>query len=118
MSLHRRVLAYVAGAALASCALTVLVGTALVRHQISTQRVTAEPLTDGLLELEGEQLRAIELGHTDTDGTSALHVPCTGLVVAGDAVYGDVNLYLAARCPPVSIFWRQTGPYGAGEVSR
>ena len=63
--------------------------------QISGQRVTAEPLTDGLLELEGEQLRVIELGHTDTDGTSALHVPSTGLVVAGDAVYGDVNLYLA-----------------------
>lgn len=62
--------------------------------QISGQRVTAEPLTDDLLELEGEQLRAIELRHTDTDGTSALHVPSIGLVVAGDAVYGDVNLYL------------------------
>jgi glyoxylase-like metal-dependent hydrolase (beta-lactamase superfamily II) len=62
--------------------------------QISGQRVTAEPLTDDLLELEGEQLRAIELRHTDTDGTSALHVPSIGLVVAGDAVYGDVNLFL------------------------
>jgi glyoxylase-like metal-dependent hydrolase (beta-lactamase superfamily II) len=62
--------------------------------QISGERVTAEPLTDDLLELEGEQLRAIELRHTDTDGTSALHVPSIGLVVAGDAVYGDVNLYL------------------------
>ena len=62
--------------------------------QISGQHVTAEPLTDGLIELEGEQLHAIELGHTDTDGTSALHVPSTGLVVAGDAVYGDVHQYL------------------------
>ena len=62
--------------------------------QISGQHVTAEPLTDGLIELEGEQLHAIELGHTDTDGTSALHVPSTGLVVAGDAVYGEVHLYL------------------------
>ena len=63
--------------------------------QISGQHVTAEPLTDGLLELEGQQLRAIELGHTDTDDTSALHVPSIGLVVAGDAVYGDVHLYLS-----------------------
>ena len=62
--------------------------------QISDHHVTAEPLIDGLLELEGEELHAIELGHTDTDGTSALHVPSTGLVVAGDAVYGDVHLYL------------------------
>jgi glyoxylase-like metal-dependent hydrolase (beta-lactamase superfamily II) len=63
--------------------------------QISGHRVSAEPVTGGLLELEGEQLRVIELGHTDTDGTSALHVPSTGLVVAGDGIYGDVNLYLA-----------------------
>jgi glyoxylase-like metal-dependent hydrolase (beta-lactamase superfamily II) len=63
--------------------------------QISVQRVTAEPLADGVLDLEGQQLRAIELGHTDTDGTSALYVPSSGLVVAGDAVYGDVHLYLA-----------------------
>jgi len=41
MTLRRRVLAYVAIAALASCALTVLVGAALVRHRIATQRMTA-----------------------------------------------------------------------------
>ncbi len=62
--------------------------------QISDQQVTAEPLIDGVLEVEGQQLHAIELGHTDTDGTSALHVPSIGLVAAGDAVYGDVHLYL------------------------
>jgi glyoxylase-like metal-dependent hydrolase (beta-lactamase superfamily II) len=46
--------------------------------QISIQQVTAEPLTDGLIELEGEQLRAIELGHTDTDGTSGAMVKTCG----------------------------------------
>ena len=52
--------------------------------QISGQHVTAEPLTDGLLELEGQQLRAIEeLGHTDTDGTNVLHVPSIGPGVVG-----------------------------------
>lgn len=62
--------------------------------QISDRHVVAQPLT-GDIELEGERLRAIELGHTDTDATSALHVPSIGLVVAGDAVYGDVHLYMA-----------------------
>ncbi|WP_328854060.1 MBL fold metallo-hydrolase [Microbispora hainanensis] len=62
--------------------------------QISDRRVVARPLT-GDIELEGERLHAIELGHTDTDATSALHVPSIGLVVAGDAVYGDVHLYMA-----------------------
>ncbi|POX58104.1 MBL fold metallo-hydrolase [Streptomyces sp. Ru62] len=63
--------------------------------QISGERVRPEPLGDGVIELEDEELRAIELGHSDTDGSSALHVPSIGLVVAGDAVYGDVHLYLA-----------------------
>jgi glyoxylase-like metal-dependent hydrolase (beta-lactamase superfamily II) len=64
--------------------------------QISETHLLAEPLGDGdVIELEGEQLHAIELGHADTDGSSALHVPSIGLVVAGDAVYGDVHLYLA-----------------------
>lgn len=62
--------------------------------QISDRHVVAEPLADGVLDLEGEQLRGIELGHTDTDGTSALHVPSIGLAVAGDSVYGHVHLYM------------------------
>jgi glyoxylase-like metal-dependent hydrolase (beta-lactamase superfamily II) len=64
--------------------------------QISQTHLIAQPLSgDLVIELEGEQLRAIELGHADTDGSAALHVPSIGLVVAGDAVYGDVHLYLA-----------------------
>ncbi|MFE5812944.1 MBL fold metallo-hydrolase [Streptomyces sp. NPDC056479] len=63
--------------------------------QISGRQVPAEPLPDGLIDLEGHQLHAVELGHTDTDGTSALSVPSIGLVVAGDAVCGDIYLCLA-----------------------
>ena len=37
----------------------------------------------------------MELGHTDTDHTTCLNVPSVGLVVAGDAAYNDVHLYLA-----------------------
>jgi glyoxylase-like metal-dependent hydrolase (beta-lactamase superfamily II) len=36
----------------------------------------------------------IEVGHTDTDATTILHVPQIGLLVAGDAVYNGVHLYL------------------------
>ena len=36
----------------------------------------------------------MELGHTDTDYTTCLNVPSIGLVVAGDAAYNDVHLYL------------------------
>ncbi len=45
-------------------------------------------------ELEGHRLIPVEVGHTDTDETTVLHVPSIDLVVAGDAVYNGVHLYL------------------------
>jgi glyoxylase-like metal-dependent hydrolase (beta-lactamase superfamily II) len=63
--------------------------------QIPDRLVIAEELKGNVIELEGHQLVAVELGHTDTDYTTCLHVPSIGLVVAGDAAYNDVHLYLA-----------------------
>jgi glyoxylase-like metal-dependent hydrolase (beta-lactamase superfamily II) len=45
-------------------------------------------------ELEGRALVPVEVGHTDTDATTMLHVPSSGLLVAGDVVYNGVHLYL------------------------
>jgi glyoxylase-like metal-dependent hydrolase (beta-lactamase superfamily II) len=45
-------------------------------------------------ELEGSALVPVEVGHTDTDATTMLHVPDMGLLVAGDVVYNGVHLYL------------------------
>jgi glyoxylase-like metal-dependent hydrolase (beta-lactamase superfamily II) len=57
--------------------------------------VIAEELIGNVIDLEGHELVPVELGHTDTDHTTCLHVPSIGLVVAGDAAYNDVHLYLA-----------------------
>jgi glyoxylase-like metal-dependent hydrolase (beta-lactamase superfamily II) len=62
--------------------------------QIPDDLALAEPLPDHTIELEGHDLIAVGLGHTDTDATTCLHVPAIGLVVAGDAAYNDVHLYL------------------------
>ena len=48
---------------------------------------------DGI-QLEGHLLVAVEVGHTDTDDTTVLHVPSIGLVVAGDVAYNGVHQYL------------------------
>ena len=48
---------------------------------------------DGI-DLEGHRLLAVEVGHTDTDDTTVLHVPSIGLVVAGDVAYNGVHQYL------------------------
>src|SRR3954452_22859979 len=63
--------------------------------QIPDRLVIAEELKGKIIDLEGHDLVAVELGHTDTDHTTCLNVPSIGLVVAGDAVYNDVHLYLA-----------------------
>jgi len=62
--------------------------------QIPERLVIAEELKGNVIELEGHELVAVELGHTDTDYTTCLNVPSIGLVVAGDAAYNDVHLYL------------------------
>jgi glyoxylase-like metal-dependent hydrolase (beta-lactamase superfamily II) len=63
--------------------------------QIPEKLVMAEELEGNVIDLEGHELVVVELGHTDTDHTTCLHVPSIGLVVAGDAAYNDVHLYLA-----------------------
>jgi glyoxylase-like metal-dependent hydrolase (beta-lactamase superfamily II) len=63
--------------------------------QLPSELVVPEILEGNTLYLEGEELNAVPLGHTDTVDTTALHVPSIGLVVSGDAVYNNTHLYLA-----------------------
>lgn len=63
--------------------------------QIPDVLVIAKELEENVIDLEGQELVAVEVGHTDTDHTTCLHVPSIGLVVAGDVAYNDVHLYLA-----------------------
>jgi len=63
--------------------------------QVPSQLAVPEILKGDTLYLEGEELRVIELGHTDTANSTALHVPSIGLVISGDAVYNNTHPYLA-----------------------
>ncbi len=73
--------------------------------QIPDKLVIADELEGNVIDLEGQELVAVELGHTDTDDTTCLHVPSIGLVVAGDAAYNDVHLYLAESNPRTRREW-------------
>src|SRR6478672_525054 len=66
----------------------------LFPNQISDVIAIAEPLQGDEIELEGEKLVVVQVGHTDTDDTTCLHVPSIGLVVAGDAVYNGIHPFL------------------------
>ena len=73
--------------------------------QIPDKLVIAEELQGKTIDLEGNDLVPVELGHTDTENTTCLHVPSVGLVVAGDAAYNDVHLYLAESNPQKRLEW-------------
>jgi glyoxylase-like metal-dependent hydrolase (beta-lactamase superfamily II) len=62
--------------------------------QIPDRLTIAETLDGGTLSLEGNAINAVDIGHTDTDHTTCLHVPSIGLVVAGDAIYNGTHPYL------------------------
>ena len=63
--------------------------------QVPSQLAVPEILKGDTLDLEGEELRVIDLGHTDTANSTALHVLSIGLVISGDAVYNNTHPYLA-----------------------
>jgi len=67
---------------------------ALFPGQIAETDVTAVVADGGRIDLEGHELRIIEVGHSDTDDTSVLHVPSLDLVVAGDVIYNGVHQFL------------------------
>jgi glyoxylase-like metal-dependent hydrolase (beta-lactamase superfamily II) len=74
--------------------------------QVPSQLAVPEVLDGDALSLEGEELNVVELGHTDTQHTTALHVPSIGLVVSGDAVYNNTHLYLAECNEKARVEWR------------
>ena len=55
----------------------------------------AFPIHSGEFTIDGEPVVPVEVGHSDTDDTTVLHVPSLSLVAAGDVVYDNVHLYLA-----------------------
>jgi glyoxylase-like metal-dependent hydrolase (beta-lactamase superfamily II) len=61
---------------------------------IPPSAVTAVTVPGNRFTLEGHDLVIVEVGHTDSDDTTVLHVPDLGLVVAGDAIYNGVHMYL------------------------
>jgi glyoxylase-like metal-dependent hydrolase (beta-lactamase superfamily II) len=61
---------------------------------ISATLVPAERLDGTAFDLEGHELVPVDIGHTDTDHTTCLHVPSIDLVIAGDAIYNGTHPYL------------------------
>jgi glyoxylase-like metal-dependent hydrolase (beta-lactamase superfamily II) len=73
--------------------------------QIPDRVSIADPLDSDEIELEGNRLKVLRAGFTDTNDTSFLHVPAIGLVVAGDVVYNGIHPYLVETTPQSRLEW-------------
>ncbi|MFG2078103.1 MBL fold metallo-hydrolase [Nonomuraea maritima] len=74
--------------------------------QIPTIPVHAETVPDNRFQLEGHDLVIVEVGHSDTDDTSVLHVPDLELVVAGDVIYNGVHQHLGESANGGRDLWQ------------
>lgn len=74
--------------------------------QIPDAPVTATTVPGNRFDLEGHELHIIEVGHSDTDDTSVLHVPDLELVVAGDVIYNGVHQFLVESKDGGRDAWR------------
>jgi glyoxylase-like metal-dependent hydrolase (beta-lactamase superfamily II) len=73
--------------------------------QVATKLVAPEPYEHGTFTLEGQELRIIEQGHTDSPDSTSLYVPAIGLVVAGDVVYNQCCMYVGDTTPESRKNW-------------
>ena len=65
----------------------------------------ADAMQRPTIELEDRPLVVVPLGHTDTDGSTGLHVPSLDLVVAGDAVYNGIHPFLIESNRQTRLEW-------------
>ena len=68
-------------------------------NQIPERLIVADEIDADNFTLEDHDCRVIDTGHTDTDDTTALHIPSIDLVISGDAVYNETHPYLAETDP-------------------
>lgn len=58
-----------------------------------------EPMDGDTIELEGTEMRVIEVGQADIYPSTVVHIPAIDLVVAGDVVYNQVHVMLGLTGP-------------------
>ena len=61
--------------------------------------VLPEPMADDVIDLEGTELRVIEVGQGDIRPSTVLHVPAIDTVVSGDVIYNQIHAMLGLSGP-------------------
>jgi glyoxylase-like metal-dependent hydrolase (beta-lactamase superfamily II) len=73
--------------------------------QISKILCVPDALESDELELEGHVIRFVDVGRTDTDLSSVVHVPESNTVISGDVAYNGIHMWLAGSTPSSRKEW-------------
>ena len=73
--------------------------------QMAAKFIGPEPYEHNTFTLEGQELRIIEEGRTDSPDSTSLCVPSIGLIVAGDVVYNQCRIYVGDTTPESRQNW-------------
>ena len=73
--------------------------------QVPTKLVQPQAYDRDTFTLEGQELRILEQGRTDSPDSTSLYVPSIGLIVAGDVVYNQCRMYVGDTTPESRKNW-------------
>jgi glyoxylase-like metal-dependent hydrolase (beta-lactamase superfamily II) len=73
--------------------------------QIPEQPVLPEALDGDVIDLEGHELRLINVGQSDTYPSTVVHVPELDAVVGGDVCYNRIHMWLAQTDHQARLDW-------------
>ena len=78
---------------------------AILPGEIPEHLAVPEPLDGDVIDVEGHELRIINVGQADTSPTGIVHIPSLAAVVAGDVVYNGIHQYFAETDHEKRIRW-------------
>jgi glyoxylase-like metal-dependent hydrolase (beta-lactamase superfamily II) len=73
--------------------------------QIPEHPVLPDALEGNVIDLEGHELRLLNIGQGDTDPSTVVHVPDLHAVVGGDVCYNRVHMWLALTDHEARLAW-------------
>lgn len=73
--------------------------------QIPNDLRVPEALHGDTLDLDGHVVRFIDVGGTDTDQSSVVHIPDLAAVISGDVAYNGIHMWMAGSTPSGRASW-------------
>jgi len=69
---------------------------ALLPAQFAENPIVPEPMLDRVIDLEGQEIRPVIVGQSDTAPSTVVHIPALDAVVGGDVAYNGIHPWLAS----------------------